>query len=67
MVLFLQSVNFSLIFQEGKLTGAPNENEKIKLKLVPFDHDIVRTTPDAKLLCALQLYTHLYGPLPKVQ
>lgn len=43
---------------EGRLTGLREEGERIKLSIVPLA-DAWKVSPDAKLLCALQLFAAL--------
>jgi hypothetical protein len=50
---------------EGRLTGLPEEGERIKLHLVPLC-DLWKSCPDAKALSALTLFNELRreGKLP---
>lgn len=47
-----------LIDLQGKLSGLRDHGEYIRIRIIPFE-DLLQSTPDAKSICALSLYTHL--------
>lgn len=59
LYMFRRSVEPQVIKDlEGRLTGLPDEGERIKLHLVKL-HDLWKETPDAKALSALTLFSEL--------